>query len=220
MYYAAIPRNTTKHCIGVATSQTILGPYEPQDHPFLCSEGQTGAIDGNGFMNGDDRYVIYKNGSAKSLTAKSHVALQKVQANGYTKIGDPVTLYNSTKADSWDSEGPALVARPGGGFVAFFAIGFFKNTDYTIDYATADKIDGPYTPRGTLLKTGTYEGISVTAPGAPDFVGRNASQMIFTSDTVNHYGSRSMYIATLRYEGNNVSLVQGEGMSNGSHCRL
>lgn len=38
--------------------------------------------------------------------------------------------------------------------VLFFVVGFYKDTDYWIDYATADNIAGPYQRQGILLQTG------------------------------------------------------------------
>lgn len=38
--------------------------------------------------------------------------------------------------------------------VLFFVVGFYKDTDYWIDYATADNIAGPYQRQDILLQTG------------------------------------------------------------------
>src|ERR1700722_6658513 len=62
MYYAdEIVGDPAHHCVGVATSQTILGPYKPQDTSFACPIDQGGAIDADGFQDVDGkRYVVYK----------------------------------------------------------------------------------------------------------------------------------------------------------------
>lgn len=93
MYYCAVPTATAskeKHCIGAATSLNITGPYTPQNTPITCPPvgGGCGAVGPDGFVQGNDRYVVFKNGSAFDPDHISHVALLKVAADGYTTIGN------------------------------------------------------------------------------------------------------------------------------------
>ncbi|KAL9027968.1 MAG: hypothetical protein Q9180_007245 [Flavoplaca navasiana] len=52
----------SKHCIGAATSRTILGPYSPSPNPLICDLQAGGAIDASPFL--DPRpgtlYLIWK----------------------------------------------------------------------------------------------------------------------------------------------------------------
>ncbi len=52
MYYSATSiQDYTKHCVGAATSPTILGPYTPLSTPLACPLAQGGAVDASGFKD-------------------------------------------------------------------------------------------------------------------------------------------------------------------------
>lgn len=54
MYFSALTsQDTKKHCIGVAASKSIKGPYTPKDKPLACPLDQGGAIDAAGFQDDD-----------------------------------------------------------------------------------------------------------------------------------------------------------------------
>ena len=59
-YSASTSMNTAHHCIGAATSTTILGPYTAQDDPLFCPLSQGGAIDASGYNDSGQRYIAYK----------------------------------------------------------------------------------------------------------------------------------------------------------------
>lgn len=52
MYFSASTnQDTSKHCIGAATSHSIIGPYTPQQSEMFCPLSQGGAIDASGFKD-------------------------------------------------------------------------------------------------------------------------------------------------------------------------
>ena len=52
MYYSATAlQDFTKHCVGAATSATILGPYSPLSTPLACNLVIGGAVDAAGFKD-------------------------------------------------------------------------------------------------------------------------------------------------------------------------
>ncbi|KAI9670213.1 MAG: hypothetical protein M1831_006426 [Alyxoria varia] len=52
MYFSgSTTANSTRHCIGAATSTDILGPYTPGAEPLICPLDQGGAIDAAGFKD-------------------------------------------------------------------------------------------------------------------------------------------------------------------------
>lgn len=64
MYYSAIttadPTGAT-HCVGVATSSTVQGPYTGQADSLICPLSTGGAIDAAGYVDSDgSRYIVYK----------------------------------------------------------------------------------------------------------------------------------------------------------------
>ena len=57
-----------------------------------------------------------------------------------------------------------------GTFYAFFNAGVYCATTYRIVYATSSSIlSGPYEFGGTLLETGTYQGVELVSPGGIGF---------------------------------------------------
>ena len=63
MYFAALTgTQPRKHCVGVATSATITGPYDGGDAPLVCDLPYGGNIDPNLFQDpvNKDSYLIYK----------------------------------------------------------------------------------------------------------------------------------------------------------------
>lgn len=62
MYFsAARAANAARHCVGVATSDTITGPYTAQSTAWVCHNDQGGSIDASSFVDSDgSRYVTYK----------------------------------------------------------------------------------------------------------------------------------------------------------------
>ena len=63
LYYAASSAaKPALHCVGVAVSSDVQGPYIPVgDQPLICPMSQGGAIDASGFTDVDgSRWVVYK----------------------------------------------------------------------------------------------------------------------------------------------------------------
>lgn len=51
MYFAlTTAADSSHHCVGAATSATILGPYQPISTPLFCDLSVGGAIDPAGFV--------------------------------------------------------------------------------------------------------------------------------------------------------------------------
>lgn len=63
-YSGEFAKNNTHHCIGIATSDKIIGPYTPQDSPTVCPDVATtgGAIDSSLYYDEthNKRYLVYK----------------------------------------------------------------------------------------------------------------------------------------------------------------
>lgn len=63
MYYSAeYADNTTFHCVGAATADSIEGPYTPVDDVLACPIAEGGAIDPSGYYDEatGTRWVVYK----------------------------------------------------------------------------------------------------------------------------------------------------------------
>lgn len=62
MYFSAsTTTDTTKHCVGAATSKTVTGPYTATaSTALICPLSQGGAIDASGYDDNGKRYIVYK----------------------------------------------------------------------------------------------------------------------------------------------------------------
>lgn len=179
MYYtAALKSKTNLHCLGVATSKHVQGPYKDSSStPWVCPTAQGGAIDPSGYLNSDGtRWVVYKIdgnaighggvcGNTVAPIVSTPIMLQQVNAaDGVTKIGSPVQLITNGKYDGPVTEAPSL-SYLDGKYVLFFSSNCFATPKYDVSYATATNIKGPYTKYGPLFVTGTD---GMTAPGGLD----------------------------------------------------
>lgn len=63
-YSGALKDNPTHHCVGIATSDKIEGPYTPRGSPAICPDipSTGGAIDSSSFYDAvnNKRYIVYK----------------------------------------------------------------------------------------------------------------------------------------------------------------
>ena len=181
MYYSpALQSNTGVHCIGLARSTDVEGPYnDSSTAPLICPEEAGGAIDAAGFLDDDNkRYIVYKidgpaanNGgycaSTNNIVHNTSLMLQQVKNDAYTTIGGPESLYNNQGvSDKYNVEAPIIVKGSSGVYFLFFSSGCYSDNSYTVSYVTSKKsIWGPYGKRKVLLKSGDD---GLWAPGGAD----------------------------------------------------
>ena len=183
MYYSpALQSNDAVHCLGLARSLNVEGPYnDSSTASFICPEDAGGAIDAAGFLDDDgSRYVVYKidgpaanNGgycndpsNIQNNMQNTSLMLQQVQNDGYTTIGGPAVLYdNDGESDKYNIEAPAIVKSKWGWYFLLFSSGCYSDNSYLTGYVTSKSVWGPYGSRKTLLKTGDD---GLWAPGGAD----------------------------------------------------
>lgn len=196
MYYsAALQSNSGIHCLGLARSTTVTGPYnDSSTEPWICPEDAGGAIDAAGFLDDDDsRYVVYKidgpaitnggycNSPSNPPSTNTSLMLQQTQNDGYTMIGSPVVLYNNQGVDdSYNVEAPSIKKGSDGTYFLFFSSGCTSANSYTISYVTSTSIWGPYDNRQVLLETGDF---GLYGPGGAD-ISLSNGDMVFASLSV------------------------------------
>ncbi|RMY66666.1 hypothetical protein D0863_08272 [Hortaea werneckii] len=215
MYYSATTTaDTSKHCVGAATATTVTGPYTPVGNSALvCPLSQGGAIDASGYYDfaTGKRYIAYKidgnaigHGGACGNNVAPYVStaikLQQVAANdGVTLQGGATTILdNIGAADQGIVEAPALV-KSGSNFILFFSNGCFTKSTYTVNYATATSITGPYNRAASPLFATGQNGL--TSPGGMD-VFRDGKHMLFHANSGN---GRAMYNAVITINGKTVT---------------
>jgi hypothetical protein len=156
LYYSG-HRPQGKHCVGVARSRTIMGPYKPDSKPWECPLTIGGAIDPSGFEDPvtGRRYVVYKvdgntlghGGECNNMVqpqVPTPIMLQEVSAmDGTTKIGQPTVILDRTMHDGPLVEAPNLVRSVRDGrYLLFFSSHCFTNPAYDVKFAWADNIEG------------------------------------------------------------------------------
>ncbi|KAI9724593.1 MAG: hypothetical protein M1828_003616 [Chrysothrix sp. TS-e1954] len=247
LYYSALDTQHHTHCLGAATSASIAGPYKPEPTPFACPFEIGGAIDPVGFIDTDPAtnastiYVIYKVdgnsrghggecGNTIEPIVSTPLMLQKMQDDGITPDGPAIQILDRVDADGPLVEAPAL-AKVDETYFLFYSSGCTKSPDYTVRYATAKHIAGPYVrakDHGRLLQTGDS---GLLAPGsvsvrfAPDVRGDEIVEAKGASggggdapgtwkmalhgrvDTTEG-GVRAMFTAGLEFEGAVVRVVR------------
>ncbi|KAL5040929.1 hypothetical protein BDW71DRAFT_24575 [Aspergillus fruticulosus] len=220
MYYSAIPRaDQRRHCLGVATSSAIEGPYTPVggQEAWACPLDQGGAIDASCFRDDDGTiYVAYKvDGSALNTGDgepyhPTPLVLQRVEDDGYTKVGEAVTLLDRDDSDGPLIEAPSLV-KADGLYYLFYSSHMFNSPDYDSKYATAPSVAGPYTRVGRVVAPGDPSNVGpLSGPGGAD-VSADGTKFVFHANINNQdpSGGRAMYAVRVRLEGGEVTFVEG-----------
>ncbi|KAH8781383.1 glycosyl hydrolase family 43 protein [Diaporthe sp. PMI_573] len=171
-YSGALKGNEPFHCVGIATSSKIEGPYTPQSGPAICPDiaSTGGAIDSSSFYDqvNNKRYIVYKEdgnsvgngGDCNNGVAPLHgtpIMLQEMNVNDWiTKVGSPVQILDRVDEDGPLVEAPQIIGTPDGPYVLFYSSHCFTDPKYDVKYATSNNIAGPYTRRGQLLASGAY----------------------------------------------------------------
>ncbi|KAG6914607.1 hypothetical protein DXG01_016363 [Tephrocybe rancida] len=220
MYYtAASSIDSPKHCIGVATSTTVRGPYNPQADAFVCNSDLGGVLDPAGHRHPDGGfYVVYgTNGlalghgglcnNAVPPIQPTPIKLQQVAADGFTKVGDEVQILDRDVSDGPSISAPSLIYVAGVWFL-FFSSACNTDATYDLSYATAFAVTGPYTRAGSsnapLLLTGMH---GMKAPGSACFEA-DGSKMVFSAWLGNDIGGgRGMWTGIPSISGTNVTLI-------------
>ena len=196
-----------KHCIGAATGDNPLGPFEPQDEPLVCPP--EGSIDSSAFFHHGQRYLVYKAGGLNSSNRTTQIQVRNLDATG-TKVSKNATSLITNTTSEYDVEGPGMSVSPDGStFFLFFATGLFNNSDYAIRYASSASPLGPFdnSQAKTLFDTGTFNDVFLLGPGAPSFI--NSTYVSFMStqpDPSCDIGPlyRYMHVAEIKFDGDTI----------------
>jgi beta-xylosidase len=129
-----------QHCIYVATSDAVDGPYSLRDQPIVCGAG--GSIDASPATDADgSSWLTWKDEPANGAPARIRSA--RLTPDGLRLATEPVTLLNSAEVTGHDNvEGPSLV-RGSAGYALFFSVGDWKTDTYRTGYATCASPGGP-----------------------------------------------------------------------------
>lgn len=183
LYFSALHTSHAGiHCIGTATSTSILGPFDSNsDTPFACPVDQGGAIDASAFLDPDDgsRYVVYKIdgnalghgglcGNTVEPVVSTPIMIQRVAEDWTTPVGEAVQLLDRGEFDGPLVEAPAMMKRDGV-YYLFFSSNCYTSALYDTSYATSASPKGGFAKaRFPLLVQGFAPGVA--GPGHADVV--------------------------------------------------
>ncbi|KAF2165110.1 glycoside hydrolase family 43 protein [Zasmidium cellare ATCC 36951] len=223
MYYSAVTNtagNGAYHCVGTATSDSVEGPYNSNsDEPFACPIDQGGALDASAFIDTDGtNYALYKVdanskghggvcGNTVEPIVKTPIMIQKVQADGTTKIGDPVELIHNTDRDGPLVEAPYMIRNSDGVYMLFFSSNCYTSADYDVSYATSSSPTGPFAKTTTpLFVTGV---LGTIGPGGASVASDGTSMVLHGYENDQKVGNvRSMFVVSIAPQGQKVLLQQ------------
>jgi beta-xylosidase len=213
LYYSAQDASqTNQHCVGAATSKTVLGPYQALDTPLACPLSEGGAIDAFGFTDTDrTHFVVYKVdgnsighggdcGNTVEPLVPTPIRLQRLAADGYTPAGGYMDILDHIQGDVPYVEAPQIILV--NCVYLFFSSNCYTTPGYDVKYATASAIRGPYTRSpDQLLKTDMP--FNLTAPGIAQST-TDGKHMVFHA---NCDGGRCMYERQIQISGNTVTIT-------------
>ena len=168
LYYTAWARSNGRQAIGVATSASPAGPFNPVGAAPLVSQfDQGGAIDPSVFTDAaGNHYLLWKN-DGNAIGRDTWIYIQRLAPSGLSLVGSPTQLIRQSQP--WEGslvEGPVLWER-NGRFYLFYSANNYGNASYATGYAVADSLLGPYVKAAEPLAQTTG---SVIGPGGPEVV--------------------------------------------------
>ncbi|KAF2085715.1 glycoside hydrolase family 43 protein [Saccharata proteae CBS 121410] len=202
------------HCVGVATSDSVTGPYSAQDSAWACPLDQGGAIDPSSFRDVDgSRYVTYKvdgnsNGhggvcnNGVDPIVSTPIMQQKVQGDGITPIGNAYEVLDRDDGDGPLVEAPSIMRTSDGRYILFFSSNCYSTINYDVTYAIADNVAGPYTKYGPLFVSQSTYGL--WSPGGAT-IAADGQHLVFHAYLAAGSSIRGMYTAEISVSGNTVS---------------
>lgn len=143
LYFAERHNGSSRHCVGIATSQSPEGPFRDIGQPLVCGRSYT-HID-------PMEYKDPKSGNRYILWGSDHAPIQIQKLSGWTKLApgsEPHNLLVPTKeSGTYDSmlEAPWLIHH--NGFYYLFTSGnncCGEHAHYAIMVARSKNLMGPY----------------------------------------------------------------------------
>jgi hypothetical protein len=163
MYYTAqtVSGHNGRYCLAVATATNPAGPFTPRSTagPFLCDDGNLGAIDPYPFIDPSGRaWLYYKTYDDKAgddhAPGASALWVVELNAGNLLAHGAPrlVLHQNALSTVNETVENPQMVAT-GGRYFLFFSRGNWYSAGYRTGYALCAGPAGPCSEATSSLLT-------------------------------------------------------------------
>jgi beta-xylosidase len=207
MFYACREPNAGRQAISVATSDHPGGPFtDTSSEPLVYQLDLGGSIDPSPYLDVDgSAYLVWK-ADSNAINQPSTIWLQPVGPDGTTLTGAPIELLRYDAP--WENpliEAPSI-ARAGGTYFLFYSANWWNTDRYSIGYATATAVGGPYT-KTTTSKAWFASDAEVAGPGGQEWFTDTTGQqrMAYHGWTPGHVGypggARSLRLATVDLTG-------------------
>lgn len=145
---------TRRLSIGVATSDSPLGPWMDSGAPLIRNE-RVGMIDSHQFQDRDGRRYLYWKADGNDLRPKERtpIYVQELAPDGLSLVGRPAEVLVNDRAWEGDLvEGPWVVRR-GRYYYMFYSGNAFWNASYAVGVARSRSPLGPFVKKDeTVLR--------------------------------------------------------------------
>ncbi|MEJ5945675.1 family 43 glycosylhydrolase [Pseudokineococcus basanitobsidens] len=213
LYYTARDEASGRQCIGVATSSSPDGPFQPVgDDPLVCPTAQDppdlgGAIDASTYAEDGRLWLLWK-ADGNCCSKPATIFVQPLSADGTTLTGPATELIRNDQP--WEGavvEAPTIV-RHDGTYYLFYSANDFYGGAYRTGYATAPALTGPYTKAGTELMTSDLFQGDVRGPGGQDVITtRDGSTAVVFHGWDPTFSYRAIYTSPLVWGADGVPAV-------------
>ena len=145
MYYSTFDIATQTHCISIATSAAVSGPYvDDSTGPLVCQPGYGGNLDPDVLTAAAGAPYLVWSTEAGVYSSLAEVWSQPLAADGQSFVAgsSPTVLIRQDQA--WEStvENPDMVLVDGQ-YYLFYSGGYWGSADYSVGYAVCAGPQGP-----------------------------------------------------------------------------
>jgi beta-xylosidase len=169
LYYAVRESSGGRQAISVAYSSSPEGPYlDASSAPLIYQLSLGGSIDASPFVDTDGTAYLLWKADSNAIQQPSTLWIQGLDNDGLTLQGQPTRLL--TYDAGWENpliEAPSLVWA-GGTYYLFYSANWWNTNRYSIGYATASQVLGPYTKVTTQAAWFTSDN-AVAGPGGQEW---------------------------------------------------
>jgi len=156
LYFTARQLVTNLLCIGVATADSITGPYKDKGLPLIVNK-TVGSIDATVMtVEGGESYLIWKDdGNGKVPKIPTWIWAQELSNDGLKVTGKKTALIRNTLAWEADLVEAPWVIKKGDWYYLFYSAHGYCGPAYAVGVARSKNPLGPYEKKAApILKTG------------------------------------------------------------------